>query len=192
MQRLSIIGNLGSDAEIRAREDNSKFVTFKVADSNRWTDLKGVVHESTQWISCVLNGDGGKILPFLKQGVKVFVEGRPTYRVYSSQKERAIKCGVDIAVSTIELCGGSSDEVPRQLADADGLIVGVQKYYWVNPELYQSCVLYSTKGAGTYYVDKNGFIVPVKSETAEQQTEQPAEATETAETTKSAKNNKKK
>lgn len=192
MQRLSIIGNLGSDAEVRAREDNSKFVTFKVADSNRWTDLKGVVHESTQWISCVLNGDGGKILPFLKQGVKVFVEGRPTYRVYSSQKERSVKCGVDIAVSTIELCGGSSDEVPKQLVDADGALVEVSKFFWTSPELHKSCMLYSTKGSGTYNVDENGFILPLKSKPAEQKTEQSAEATKPAEATKSTENNKKK
>ena len=120
MQKLSVIGNLGNDAELRAREDGSKFVTFKVADTSKWTDLKGVVHESTQWISCVLNGDGGKLLQYLKRGVKVYVDGRPSYRVYSSEKERAVKCGVDIAVSSVELCGGSSDDVPRLLVDSDG------------------------------------------------------------------------
>lgn len=169
MQRLSVIGNLGSDAEVRAREDNSKFVTFKVADSNRWTDLKGVIHESTQWISCVLNGDGGKLLPFLKRGVKVFVEGRPSYRVYSSQKERAVKAGVDIAVTTVELCGGSSDEVPRQLVDSDGSIVEVIKSFWTDPTEHCKCVLFSAKGSGAFQVDERGFIQPLRTtETTEQ------------------------
>lgn len=172
MQRLSVIGNLGSDAEVRAREDNSKFVTFKVADSNRWTDLKGIIHESTQWISCVLNGDGGKLLPFLKRGVKVFVEGRPSYRVYSSQKERAVKAGVDIAVTTVELCGGSADDVPRQLVDSDGTLVDVTKHYWTDPTTHHSCVLYSAKGSGSFQVDEHGFIQPLQATTeATEQTE---------------------
>lgn len=176
MQRLSVIGNLGSDAELRARDDKSQFVTFKVADSNRWTDLKGVVHESTQWISCVLNGDGGKLLPFLKRGVKVYVEGRPSYRVYSSQKERAVKAGVDIAVTTVELCGGSSDDVPRQLVDSDGALVDVTKHYWTDPTMHRLCVLYSAKGSGAYQVDEHGFILPIQAETTE--TTETTEATE--------------
>lgn len=180
MQRLSVIGNLGSDAEVRAREDQSKFVTFKVADSNRWTDLKGVIHESTQWISCVLNGDGGKLLPFLKRGVKVFVEGRPSYRVYSSAKEKMIKAGIDIAVTTVELCGGSSDEVPRQLVDSNGVLVDVSKFYWTDPSEHNSCVLYSAKGSGAYQVNKDGFILPLQTNPIEEPTEA-AEATEATE-----------
>lgn len=172
MQKLSVIGNLGNDAELRAREDGSKFVTFKVADTSKWTDLKGVVHESTQWISCVLNGDGGKLLQYLKRGIKVYVDGRPSYRVYSSEKERAVKCGVDIAVSSVELCGGSSDDVPRLLVDSDGQAVDVSKHYWTDPTKHKSCFLYSVRG-GQFVVDANGFIQPVsEGEQASEQQEQ--------------------
>lgn len=187
MQKLSVIGNLGNDAELRAREDGSKFVTFKVADTSKWTDLKGVVHESTQWISCVLNGDGGKLLQYLKRGVKVYVDGRPSYRVYSSEKERAVKCGVDIAVSSVELCGGSSDDVPRLLVDSDGQAVDVSKHYWTDPKKHALCCLYSVKGR-KFLVDANGFIKPfeeweqdvakqVPTQEAEQQV-QPQESTQ--------------
>lgn len=180
MQKLSVIGNLGGDAELRAREDGSKFVTFKVADTSKWTDLKGVVHESTQWISCVLNGDGGKLLQYLKRGVKVYVDGRPSYRVYSSEKERAVKCGVDIAVSSIELCGGSSDDVPRLLVDYDGIAVEVSKHYWTDPTKLKSHFLYSVRG-DQFEVDDNGFITPfANGEQAKEQQEQvqPQESTQ--------------
>lgn len=187
MQKLSVIGNLGNDAEVRAREDGSKFVTFKVADTSKWTDLKGVVHESTQWISCVLNGDGGKLLQYLKKGVKVYVDGRPSYRVYSSEKERAVKCGVDIAVNSVELCGGSSDDVPRMLVDSDGQAVDVSKHYWTDPSKHKSCFLYGIRG-GQFVVDANGFIQPIaegeqtaaqqeQGQSAEQQV-QPQESTQ--------------
>lgn len=188
MQKLSVIGNLGNDAELRAREDGSKFVTFKVADTSKWTDLKGVVHESTQWISCVLNGDGGKLLQYLKRGVKVYVDGRPSYRVYSSEKERAVKCGVDIAVSSVELCGGSSDDVPRLLVDSDGQAVDVSKHYWTDPTKHKSCFLYSVRG-GQYVVDANGFIQPVAG--GEQANEQQVPTQETEQQVPTQESNKK-
>ena len=193
MQKLSVIGNLGNDAELRAREDGSKFVTFKVADTSKWTDLKGVVHESTQWISCVLNGDGGKLLQYLKRGVKVYVDGRPSYRVYSSEKERAVKCGVDIAVSSVELCGGSSDDVPRLLVDSDGQAVDVSKHYWTDPSKHKSCFLYSVRG-GQFVVDANGFIQPVaegeqasEQQDSVQEDEQQNQAQDSAQKSKSKK-----
>lgn len=193
MQKLSVIGNLGNDAELRAREDGSKFVTFKVADTSKWTDLKGIVHESTQWISCVLNGDSGKLLQYLKKGVKVYVDGRPSYRVYSSEKERAVKCGVDIAVSSVELCGGSSDEVPRLLVDSYGLTVSVSKHYWTDPTKHNSCYLYSVKG-GKFLVDDNGFINPVveKEQEAEQQVQEQTTEQEKSKQDSAQKSNSKK
>ena len=166
MQKLFVIGNLGSDAEVRTRDDGSKFVTFKVADTTKWVDLKQQTHESTTWISCVLNGDGGNLLQYLKRGVKVFVDGRPSYRVYSSEKERAVKAGVDLSVMSIELCGGNSDAVPSQLVDANGLIIPVTKCYWC--EGHDNHYLYGVKG-GMYAVNSNGFINPIAEQPTEEQ-----------------------
>lgn len=186
MQKLIIIGNLGTDAEVKVQaETGRKFVTFKVADSNKWTDIKGVVHESVMWISCILNGDGGNILQYLKRGTKVFVEGRPSYRVYSSQKDRAVKAGVDLTVNNIELCGGSSDDIPRQLVDADGTLVDVSKHYWCDG--HNSQLLMGIHG-GSYQVNVNGFITKIQEQEQEipvQEAEaQPAEAEPQQQTTK--------
>lgn len=178
MQKLIVIGNLGTDAEVKMQaESGRKFVTFKVADSSKWTDVKGIEHESVMWISCIINGDGGNVLPYLKKGTKVFVEGRPSYRVYSSQKDRAVKAGVDLAVTNIELCGGSSDDVPRQLVDNDGALVDVSKHYWCNG--HNSQLLIGIHG-GSYQVDANGFITKIQEQAQQQPVEeaeaQPAEA----------------
>ena len=44
----------------------------------------GTKRESTTWVSCILNGDGGKLLPYLKRGAQVFVEGVGSARCFSS------------------------------------------------------------------------------------------------------------
>lgn len=50
MLQLEIIGNLGSDAEIK--EINSKrYVSFSVADSYRRTDAQGNRVDKTTWVS---------------------------------------------------------------------------------------------------------------------------------------------
>ena len=114
-----------------------------------------------------------KVLPYLKKGVKVYVEGRPSYRLYSSEKLRSMQVGVDLHVTSVELCGGSSDAVPRQVADSNGILHDVTKCYWL-ADGTQACNVYGVRG-DMYQVDGNGFVTPCNPQ--EEQTEQ-AEQTE--------------
>ena len=58
MLQFQVIGNLGSDAEVKELNGN-KAVCFNVAHTERWSQEDGTKRESTTWISCILNGDGG-------------------------------------------------------------------------------------------------------------------------------------
>lgn len=74
MLQISIIGRIGANAEVK-ESDGRKFVSFNVAHSDVFTDANGVRHESTTWVSCALNGDGGNLLPYLVAGALVYVIG---------------------------------------------------------------------------------------------------------------------
>lgn len=105
MLRLQVIGNLGADAE--KKEANGRaFVSFRVAHSEKRADGT----EVTTWVACAMNGDGGRVFEYLKKGVKVWVEGRPRIRTYSSPKTHQIEAGIDLSVDTLELCGGPKVE----------------------------------------------------------------------------------
>lgn len=107
MLKLVIIGNLGADAELR-NANGAQFLSFRVAHSDRWTDRNsGEVHDNTTWVSCTLNGDGGNLRPYLKQGTKVFVYGDVSTRIYVSPKDGKQYAGIDCRVRQIELCGGN-------------------------------------------------------------------------------------
>lgn len=158
MLQISIIGRIGANAEVK-ESDGRKFVSFNVAHSDVFTDANGVRHESTTWVSCALNGDGGNLLPYLVAGALVYVIGDASTRVYSSAKDRAMKAGLNCRVRTIELVGGMPELVPGRLYDADGVEHRINKAYFVTPEEAKKYhELVSARG-DVFVVDKNGFVM---------------------------------
>lgn len=105
MLELSIIGNLGADAE-RKNVNGRAFVVFRVAHSEKLQDGT----ERTTWVSVAMNGDGGRLFEFLKRGTKVFVCGRPRLRCYSSPKTHQYEAGLDLSADRVELCGSQVNE----------------------------------------------------------------------------------
>lgn len=174
MIKVEIIGNLGADCEVKQSNGN-KFGTCRVAHTEKYTDAQGNVHESTMWVDVVIPDAENKVIPYLKAGVKVFVRGNASLRVYSSKKDRCMKAGLTINAREIELCGGSSDAVPRQLIDpVDGQLFDVSKCYWVNKSTKgmkksDVAMMVDAKG-GRYSMDSLGFVQPfvVDSESEEE------------------------
>lgn len=172
MFRAEIIGNLGADASVM-ESNGSKFVTMRIAHTDAYKDEQGNKHEKTVWVDATMNDAESKLLPYLKQGVKVFVRGNASLRVYSSPKDRCMKAGVTISVREIELVGGSSDDVPRQLIDpATGMLYESQKYYWINrdnKDMKKDDVMQLVDARGNQYLmNKAGFVSVPQTENVDQ------------------------
>ena len=172
MFRAQIIGNLGADAHVE-QNNGHPFVSFSVAHNDRFTREDGTVKETMQWISCAMNGDGGKLLEYLKKGRLVYVEGRATTRVFSSEKERRMVAGVNISVDHLELIGTQSDVVPGRLFDKDGVMHTTQKSYWINEAeakailgKAEEAVLYSQSGQA-FTLSKPCWVAPRVEQTAQ-------------------------
>lgn len=164
MIRISIIGNLAADAEVK-ESNGSRFITFRVADTRKWVS-KGTTVEETQWASCIMNATDGNLIDYLKTGVKVYVEGMPTIDIYSSPKLRRMVGRYNISVTHVELCGGSSDLVPKQLVDDSGVIVDIHKAFYIDPAISKEYVgrhLYGKRG-GLFGVDTYGYVWPVEEQ----------------------------
>lgn len=161
-----VIGNLGSDAEV-VESNGKKFVTLSIADSRKFKKDDGTEVTQTTWIDAIINNADAPILPYLRQGVKVCVYGNVSLRVYSSKKDRMMKAGATIHVLSIELCGGSSDDVPRELIDPEtAMVFQTNKYYWVNRDNSkmkkdEMFTLVDTKGR-PYQMNKQGFVIPAQ------------------------------
>ena len=161
-----VIGNLGSDAEV-VESNGKKFVTLSIADSRKFKNADGSDVNQTTWIDAIINNADSPILPYLRQGVKVCVYGNVSLRVYSSKKDRMMKAGATIHVLSIELCGGSSDDVPRELIDPEtAMVFQTNKYYWVNRDNSkmkesEMFTLVDAKGK-PYQMNKQGFVIPAQ------------------------------
>ena len=166
MLKAELIGNLGADAEIK-ESNGSKFVTMRVAHSTKYQTESGESRESTIWVDVTMNNAESKVIPFLKAGVRIFVRGSISLRVYSSQKDRCMKAGLTINAQEVELCGGSSDDVPRTLILPDsGQIVGVAKYYKADVDTSHwkkddKGFLVDAKG-NSYDLVKGGWVAPAQ------------------------------
>lgn len=173
MLKVEFIGNLGADAEIK-EANGSKWVSMRAAHTTKYQTESGEDRNITTWVDINLSNVESKVIPFLKAGVKIFVRGNADLRVYSSKKDRMMKAGLTIHASEIELVGGSTDAVPRQLiVPESGQIVDVNKYYqavidtngWKKDD---KGYLVDTKG-NQYQLIKGGWVAPMPVENQEQE-----------------------
>lgn len=174
MLKVELIGNLGADVEVK-ESNGSQFATFRVADTSRYKTQSGEDKEVTNWIDCSYNNVESKVLPYLKAGVKVFVRGNASLRVYSSKKDRCMKAGLQVSVQEIELCGGYNDTVPRQIIDPEnGAIFDTAKYYWCNAPtkgMKKDDLKLMVDARGNQYgMDYRGFVA-VAAEQPDEETE---------------------
>ena len=110
MLKVTVIGNLGKDAEYKEFNGN-KFIAFNVAATKRYKDASGNTNTKTTWVSCLKRGESN-VIGYLKKGAQVYVEGELSVRTYSTQQ--GIQAGVDCLVDKIELLGGKPQENAQQ------------------------------------------------------------------------------
>jgi single-strand DNA-binding protein len=111
LNKVTLIGNLGADPEIRTTTNGSKVAQFSLATSRSWGQ-GGEKQEKTEWHKCVAwNAKGAGtgladiIERYCKKGEKLYVEGRIEYRQYTD-KEGQVKYVTEINVREIMLLGG--------------------------------------------------------------------------------------
>lgn len=166
-----VIGNLGADAEVVTSNGN-QFITLSIAETRKFKKEDGTSVSVTSWVDAIISNHEHPVLPFLKQGTRVCVIGEQDLRVYSSKKDRCMKAGATIHVRQIELIGGQTDDVPRQLVNPDdGTIIDVQKFYWVNlptkgMKKEELRTLYDTRSR-EFLMDSRGFVVPAPKRESE-------------------------
>lgn len=164
MLQVNLIGHLGANAEVQ-NYDGGKFIKMRVAHTESWKNENGEKKSRTTWVDCTLNCPNGEIpsvFPYLTAGTLIAVRGDIRLRVYSSQVDKCMKAGMTISVRDIELLGGKSDIVPKQLITIDtGQLVNVTKWYLAGIKVPEDGMQLVDKHGQLYNVDKNGWITPV-------------------------------
>jgi single-strand DNA-binding protein len=112
LNKVTLIGNLGADPEVRSTSGGNRVATFSLATSRSWTGASGEKQEKTEWHRCVVwNSKSSQLADiverYLRKGDKVYVEGRIEYRQWQD-KENQTRYSTEINVRELIMLSGRS------------------------------------------------------------------------------------
>ena len=116
LNKVTLIGNLGADPEVRSTSGGNRVANFSLATSRQWTGTNGEKQEKTEWHKCVVwNTQNQKLADvverYLKKGDKVYVEGRIEYRQWQD-KENQTRYVTEINVRELLMLSGRPGGAP--------------------------------------------------------------------------------
>ena len=77
LNKIIVIGNLGSDPEMRYTPNGNAVTSFSVATNRRYTTSDGERREETEWFRVTAwNQLAEQVNQYLSKGSKAYVEGR--------------------------------------------------------------------------------------------------------------------
>ncbi len=86
VNRVTLLGNLGQDPEMRSTASGKSVCTLNIATSKRYKNQSGEWQESTDWHKVVLWERLADIAgQYLQKGSKVYIEGRLQTRSYEAK-----------------------------------------------------------------------------------------------------------
>ena len=129
-QKITIIGNLGRDPELRYTPDGTPVASFSVATNRKWNNSDGSQGEETVWFRVTAWRRMAEVVnQYLKKGRQVFVEGqlRPDPetggpRVYQ-RNDGSHGASFEVTALSVKFLGGSNghsapepgDEAPAEV-----------------------------------------------------------------------------
>ena len=110
LNKVTLIGNLGNDPEVRSTTGGNRVATFSLATSRSWNDQSGNRQEKTEWHRCVVwNTKGSQLADivekYVHKGDKIYVEGRIEYRQWQD-KDGQTRYSTEINVRELIMLGG--------------------------------------------------------------------------------------
>jgi len=79
LNKVTLIGNLGRDPEIRTTNDGREIANFSIATSESWKDkVTGERKDKTEWhrVVCFSEGLVRVIKSYVKKSTKLYIEGQ--------------------------------------------------------------------------------------------------------------------
>jgi single-strand DNA-binding protein len=135
VNKVTLLGRLGKDPEVRNFQNGGKVVNFSLATSERWKDSDGNQKERTEWHNvAIFNEKLGEIAErYLRKGAQVYLEGQLQTRKWQDQSGND-RYSTEVVLrqyrGELQLIGGRGDgggdtpanDAPRQRkAPADDL-----------------------------------------------------------------------
>ena len=118
VNKVILVGNLGSDPELRYTPSGRAVANFNLATHEQWTAKDGEKGERTEWHRIVAWGRLGEICgEYLHKGRQIYVEGRLQTRSWED-REGNKRYTTEIIAQTMQMLGaagkGGKTESPEE------------------------------------------------------------------------------
>lgn len=111
LNKVMLIGNVGSDPEIRATSGGARVAKVSLATNRSWSDRSGQQQEKTEWHRLTFFGRLVDIVEqWVKKGDRLYVEGRIEYS--QTEGEGGTKYWTDIVVNEMVMLGSTGAAAP--------------------------------------------------------------------------------
>ena len=124
LNKVTLIGNLGADPEVRSTQNGGRVATLSVATSRQWKGQDGQMQEKTEWHRVIFwNSNYSKLADiaekYCRKGEKIYVEGSIEYRSWQD-KEGQTRYTTEIKVRELMLLGSGGRGGSDFDSDGDG------------------------------------------------------------------------
>jgi len=121
VNKVILIGNLGSNPEVRFTPGGQAVANFRIATNESWTDKSGQKQERTEWHRIVVWGKLAELCgEYLTKGRSCYVEGKLQTREWTD-KEGKKNYTTEVVAQTVQFLGGKGEGAgaggPRRTMD---------------------------------------------------------------------------
>ena len=110
LNKVMLIGNVGSDPEVRATASGARVAKLSVATNRSFQDRTGQQQERTEWHRLTFFGRLADIVEqYVKKGDRLYVEGRIEYSQTQDDKGNT-RYWTDIVVNEMVMLGSGAGE----------------------------------------------------------------------------------
>lgn len=112
LNKVMIIGNVGTDPEMRFTANGSAVTTFRIAASRNYTSADGERREETEWFNVVTwNKLAETCSQYLQKGRRAYVEGRLQTRSWEAQDGQR-RYRTEVVANTVLFLDRGGSEAP--------------------------------------------------------------------------------
>ena len=104
VNRVTLLGNVGKNPEVRAAPSGSIIANFSIATTDRYKDKAGEWKDEVTWHNLVAFKRTAEIIrDYVKKGSKLYVEGKIQTRSWDDKETGAKRYKTEILVNELSL-----------------------------------------------------------------------------------------
>ncbi len=117
LNKVMLIGRLGTDPELRYTQQGAPITTFRLAVGRQWRDSDGQHHDETDWFTVVAWNRLAEICgEHLGKGARVYIEGRMQNRSWDDAQSGEKRYRTEVVASDMIMLDGRSERGEQDTA----------------------------------------------------------------------------